>query len=308
MSTPEEEAEEQRQQTPAPSYYYAPRESMATPLGQGPGLLRDIFTRARQERQATQEAQLEPTEEALSPVSDVETPTLASLLSPLSPMEPMEGVAPTRRALAPVQVGEYGAELYGPTPLFGTVIPREPGLDQAGMAYLVLVTDPATGERTEQVVPDPHIPYLFNQSALLVALQRSPLSRDIIFTLEVPVPEGVRGQWLAWGVRNLVYKSHETPGQPATLVFRGLTVQLLRHGRSNRARPGTHYLFFEFYAETGLESEPGKVTAFAYRARILTADLAELAQGARPSAVRGSIEFDAPVETHWPTGLALRQL
>jgi len=100
---------------------------MATPLGQGPGLLRDIFTRARQERQAAQQQQEEPL--VLSPVSDVETPTLASLLSPQSPLEPKEGVAPTRRALAPVQVGEYGAELYGPTPLFGTIIPSEPGLD-----------------------------------------------------------------------------------------------------------------------------------------------------------------------------------
>lgn len=124
----------------------------------------------------------------------------------------------------------------------------------------------------------------------------------------MPVPESIRSQWRSWGVRNLVFKSHETPGQPPTLVFRGLSVHLLRHGRSNRARPGTYYLFFMFYAETGLESEPGKVTAMAYRARLLVADLADLSQGVRPNAMRGSIEFDAPVETRWPTGVALRQL
>jgi hypothetical protein len=193
-------------------------------------------------------------------------------------------------------------------PFMGMIVPSEPGLEMRGMSHQVQTIDPVTGQPVTQTVQDPHVPFLFTQSPVLQAMQRTPLSRNLVFTLEVPVPAHIYSQWRAWGVRNLVYKSHEAPGQPPTLVFHGLGVSVLRQGRSNKNRPHTYYLFFEFYAETSIEPEPGKITAYAYRARILTSDLALVAQGIRPRAVRGTIELDPPIETHWPVLSLLRQL
>ena len=120
--------------------------------------------------------------------------------------------------------------------------------------------------------------------------------------------EAVRAQWAQWRVRNLAWRPTQGHLEPPAVMFRGITVASLTQGRSNKSRRGTYYLFFEFYAETALEPEPGKMLAYAYRARLRTSDLSQLAQGARPRVIQGSIAFDRPRETLWPTLASLRQL
>lgn len=296
-------------------------ESEATPLSNvpqqaAPLTLRDIFARAREQRAQMQQQQPQTPSTPMEAISSPAPQSLGGLLSevgtPASVVEAEEEMERRRQRLL-----------------------RHELILQRQQEYLEVPSEEAYSTYIIPIIPDepaPHLvepeygAYLFTQSELLRSLRANPRSRGIYFSLDVPVPPSELAKWRQLGVRNLVLQTNTTvTGEvQASVPVRGITADMLKLGRSNSRRAGTFYLFYELLAETNQRApdDPSKMIVLAYRARLLTADLRELAQGRLPGQagseylahgrtprpVLASIAFEAPEVQRWPSIRDLRQL
>lgn len=297
FGSPEAQALLQAEQEPEPG-------GVDPTVEPGGASLRDIFAQARRQRAEEQER---ARQEAALAASVSPLPTLGSLLEETATPY---AVSPTERLPRRVP----GQEL---------LVPLGPSIEVASEeAYRTYLIPILPDEPSPHLVDPQWGRYLFVQHDTLLSLRSNPRSRGLAFSLQIPVPESELQRWKRLGVHNLVFKER-LPGpegglEPVTVLQHGLTLEFMRLGRSNSEREGTFYVFYELSVATR-EIRDGKRLVLTYKARLLTSDLRELAQGRLPGVgpstelaiarpVQASIQFEAPREDLYPVLADLRRL